>query len=228
MAVPLADFRNGELEASLLDPFGGREDIRCRSLRLVTGDALRDDPLRMLRAVRLEAEGGWRPDAELRSAIKRDAALIVGSAAERQWEELRRILLSDRLPWALRRLEQGGLLDRILPELALGRRVDQRPVHRRDVFWHQIDALRWITRLTGRFVPRGMRAAAIWRELHPMLEAPAIRASLDDWRLPLRLATLLHDIGKPQTRSVDANGSPLTSSATRSSALRWRACACRP
>ena len=207
MAVPLVDFRNGEFEASLLDPLGGREDIRCRSLRLVTGDALKDDPLRMLRAVRLEAEGGWRPDAVLRSAIKRDAALIVGSAAERQWEELKRILLSDRLPWALRRLERSGLLDHTLPELAHGRGVDQRPVHRRDVFWHQVDAVRWVTRLTSSRTPRGVRASAIRRELQPLLDIAAIRDSLDDWRLPLGLATLLHDIGKPQTRSVDADGS---------------------
>ncbi|MDE2894098.1 MAG: HD domain-containing protein [Chloroflexota bacterium] len=206
MAVPLADFRGGELDASLLDPMGGRFDVPRRSLRLVSDDALRDDPLRMLRAVRLEAEAGWRPDAELRSALNRDAALIVESAAERQWEELQRILLGDRLPWALRRMEQSGLLDRILPELALGRGVDQRPVHRRDVFWHQIDAVRWIVRLTSPSAPLGLRASAIWRELRPLLEAPAIRATLDEWRLPLRLATLLHDIGKPQTRSVDADG----------------------
>ena len=207
MAVPLASFRSGDLDATLLDPYGGRNDVVRRSLRLVTAEALRDDPLRMLRAVRLEAEAGWRPDAELRSAIKRDAARILESAAERRWEELQRILLSDRLPGALRRLDQGGLLDRILPELAVGRGVDQRPVHRRDVFWHQIDAVRWIVRLTSPSAPRGLRASAIWRELEPLLQEPSIRASLDEWRLPLRLATLLHDIGKPQTRTVDADGS---------------------
>ncbi|MYA02375.1 MAG: HD domain-containing protein [Chloroflexi bacterium] len=207
MAVPFGDFRSGELHASLLDPCGGRFDIQHRSLRLVSDGALRADPLRMLRAVRLEAQAGWRPDLELRSAIKRDAALILESAAERQWEELQRILLSERLPWALRRMEQTGLFDRILPELAIGRFVDQRPVHRRDVFWHQIDAVRWIVRLTSPSVARGLRASAIWRELQPLLEVQGVRASLDDWRLPLRLATLLHDIGKPQTRTVEEDGS---------------------
>ncbi|MCY3734235.1 MAG: HDIG domain-containing protein [Chloroflexi bacterium] len=207
MAVPLDNFRSAELDASLLDPHGGRDDVVRRSLRLVTGEALRDDPLRMLRAVRLEAEGRWRPDARLRSAMKRDAHLLTSAAAERQWDELRRILLSDRLPWALRRLEQSGLLGRMVPELVLGRGVDQRPVHRRDVFWHQIDAVRWIVRLTSPLAPRGLRASAIWRELEPLLEVPGIRASLDEWRLSLRLATLLHDIGKPQTRTVDADGS---------------------
>ena len=207
MAVPLAEFCRGDLRSSLLDPFGGRDDIDRRVLRLVSDDAFRDDPLRMLRAVRLEAEREWRPDAELRRAIKRDASLINNSAAERQWEELQRIILSNGFPWALRRLEQSGLLDRILPELAVGRGVDQRPVHRRDVFWHQIDAVRWFTRLTSPAAPRGRGPFAIWNELSTLLNAPAIRASLDDWRLPLRLATLLHDIGKPQTRTVDDDGS---------------------
>ncbi len=207
MAVPLGRFRHGELVAALIDPFGGRGDIEKRVLRLVTSSALRADPLRMLRAVRLEAERGWRPDAELRSAMQRDAALIARSAAERQWTELQRILLSDRLPWALRRLEQSGLLDCIFPELTEGRDIDQRPVHRRDVFWHQIDAVRWLTRLTATTTPRGANAAALWRELQPLLTVPTIRESLNEWKLPLRLAMLLHDIGKPQTRSVDAAGS---------------------
>ena len=207
MAVPLDYFLRGQIHATVIDPLGGRDDVDRRLLRLVSDGALRDDPLRMLRAVRLEAERGWCPDAELRSAMKRDAGLINHSAAERQWDELQRIILSDRFPWALRRLEQSGLLDRILPELALGRGVDQRPVHRRDVFWHQIDAVRWITRLTSPTPPRATRASAIWQELEPLLSVPAIRDSLDEWRLPLRLAMLLHDIGKPETRTVDADGS---------------------
>ncbi len=207
MAVPLGEFRRGQLAGSLIDPHGGRSDAAARMLRLVSGEAFLDDPLRMLRSIRLEAEGGWRPDAELRAAIRRDAALIDRAAAERRWDELRRIFECDRLPWALRRLEQSGLLDRLFPELALGRGVDQRPVHRRDVFWHQIDAVRWLIALTAHCPPRATRAAAVRRELEPLLSMPDVRAALDAWRVPLRLATLLHDIGKPETRSLDADGS---------------------
>ena len=206
MAVPLEQFRRGDL-SGLLDPFCGRADMQASRLRLVSATALRDDPLRMLRAIRLEAEGGWRPDAELRAALKRDAPQLARAAAERQWAELCRILLSARWLWALRRLEQSGLLNRLVPELAEGRGVEQRAMHRRDVFWHQIDAVRWLARLTGSSEPRGRRAAALWRELAPVLAQPSVRQSLEDWRLPLRLATLLHDIGKPQTRAVDTDGS---------------------
>jgi len=206
MAVPLDAFLTGDLGA-LVDPSGGRADVEARRLRLTSDQSLRGDPVRMLRAIRFEAEGGWRPDAQLRAALRRDASLIVQSIPERLWMELRRIFESDGLSWALRRLEQSGLLDRLFPELALGRTVDQRPVHRRDVFWHQIDAVRWIVRLTASRSPRALRAAAIRRELEPVLSMPGVRFALDAWRVPLRLATLLHDIGKPGTRTVDAGGS---------------------
>ncbi len=79
--------------------------------------ALQDDPVRMLRAVRLEAETGWRPDAALRSAMRRDAESLTCAAAERCWDEMRRIAISDRLPWSLRRLEQSSLLRRHLPRV---------------------------------------------------------------------------------------------------------------
>lgn len=207
MAVPLESFRSGELTNDLIDPLGGLADLSSRRLRPVSDAAFRDDSLRMLRAVRLEAEAGWRPDRGVRETMRRDADLIERSAAERQWEELSRILLSQRLPWGLRRMQQSGLLDALFPELADGRGVDQRPVHRRDVFWHQIDAVRWLVRLTSDAQPRGASTAAIWRAVQPLLAEPPVRSCLDEWRLPLRLATLLHDIGKPQTKTVDADGS---------------------
>ena len=207
MAVPLEDFRQGDVSTSLLDPFGGHNDVASRTLRLLSDSGFQDDPIRMLRAVRFEAEQGWRPDREVRLAMRRDAGLLAKSAAERQWDELQRILVSDRVSWAIRRLTHSGLLANIVPELELGRGVDQRPVHLRDVFWHQIDAVRWIMRLTAPESPRGVQASAIWRAIAPILETPEIRASLDEWRLPLRLAMLLHDIGKPATRTVGADGS---------------------
>ncbi len=226
MAVPLDQLHNpfrvgeqiNEIAANLIDPFGGRRDLAARRLRLVSDSAFRDDPIRMLRAVRLEAEGGWRPDGNVRAAMRRDATLIGRSAAERQWDELQRILLSVRLPWALRRLQQSRLLDNIFPELAACRGVDQRPVHRRDVYWHQLDALRWLAQLDGQLDVelegqrgaqrplRAVRSATLNRELQPLLKSREVAARLREWRLPLRLATLLHDIGKPGTRQTDAGG----------------------
>ena len=205
MAAPLGEFLDGDL-SGVIDPCGGGSDVTERRLRMASGASLQNDPLRLLRAIRFEAEGDWRPDAGLWAAMKRDAALITQAAPERQWMELRRILESDRLPWALRRMDRSGLLDAIFPELTLCRGVDQRPVHRRDVFRHQIDAVRWLTRLTSSEAPRSRRAGELWGALSPLLEQDEVHTTLREWRLPLRLATLLHDIGKPQTRTVGDDG----------------------
>lgn len=206
MAVPLGDFAVGDLRPRLIDPHGGLEDLAERRLRMVTDSSLADDPLRILRAVRFEGELGLRPDRRLRQAMQEAAPLLARSPGERVSAELERILLGDRLPWSLRRLEQCGALGRLFPELEHCRDVDQKPVHRRDVFWHQYDAVRWISRLSGDHAPRGAMAGALWDAVAPLLRDETIRQSLDRWKLPLRLATLLHDIGKPDTREIRPDG----------------------
>ncbi len=206
MAVPLRDFAGGEILPNLVDLCGGREDLAARRLRLVSGSALMADPLRVLRAVRFESELGLRPDAGLRSAMRESAGLLSGVSGERVSAELERIVVGDGFAWSLRRLEQCGALGRLFPELEHCRGVDQRPVHRRDVFWHQYDAVRWIMRLTEDRPPRGAVAREFWTALEPIREQEQVRTALKQWRLPLRIATLLHDIGKPDTREVGADG----------------------
>lgn len=206
MAAPLDAFRSGDIESRLIDPAGGRADIEPRRLRLMSDEAFRSDPVRLLRAIRFEAEGGWRLAPRLQSAMTRDADRISESAPERIWMELSRILQSDRLPWSLRRLEHSRLLDVLFPELTAGRGVDQRPVHRRDVFRHQMDAAAWIVRLTDSAAPRSRRMSSLWRALRSIRSDAATEEALIAWKLPLRLATLLHDIGKPQTRTVSDDG----------------------
>ena len=206
MAVPLSDFADGDVRANLIDLHGGQRDLAQRRLRLVSDSALIDDPLRVLRAVRFECELGLRPDAQLRSAMRQAAAGLPNVASERIAAEIQRIFASNQLPWSLRRLEQCGALGQLFPELEHCRKVDQRPVHRRDVFWHQYDAVRWITRLTDHDAPRGKYARQLWAVLAALRSDDAIRRTLDEWRLPLRLATLFHDIGKPATKEVGADG----------------------
>jgi tRNA nucleotidyltransferase/poly(A) polymerase len=93
----------GSLE--LVDPLGGRPDLERRTLRAVTPDVFRDDPLRLLRAVRLEDELGLRLDAATEELVRRDAALVTAPAGERTLGELAR--LSEA---GFRRLGELGLL----------------------------------------------------------------------------------------------------------------------
>ncbi|MEX0673356.1 MAG: hypothetical protein WD067_01200 [Gaiellaceae bacterium] len=88
-----------------VDPFGGRADIESRTLRAVTPTVFTDDPLRLLRAVRLEDELGFRLDAETERLLRERAGLVTRPAGERILGELERLSAD-----GYRRLDELGLL----------------------------------------------------------------------------------------------------------------------
>lgn len=88
-----------------VDPFGGREDLEARRLRAVSETIFADDPLRLLRAVRLEDELGFGLDAETEGLVRRNAGLVVGAAGERILAELVRLSVA-----GYRRAGELGLL----------------------------------------------------------------------------------------------------------------------
>ena len=89
-----------------VDPFGGREDLEARRLRAVVPAVFEDDPLRLLRAVRLEDELDLRLDEGTERLVREHAALVTRPAGERILAELRRLS-----PAGYRRLDELGLLD---------------------------------------------------------------------------------------------------------------------
>ena len=134
IAVPLA---GGEA----VDPHGGRQDVTARLVRAVSERVFRDDPLRLLRAVRLEDELGFRLEAGTEELVRRDAALVTAPAGERILSELLRLTGSGYARLAELRLlaplgGSSGRLDHLpgtaSPELrlvaALGQAVDRLPV----------------------------------------------------------------------------------------------------
>lgn len=98
VAVPVA---GGER----VDPFGGRDDLEARALRAVGERIFEDDPLRLLRAVRLEDELGFRLDEATAASLARHADLVTQPAGERIYAELARLS-----PSGFRRLDELGLL----------------------------------------------------------------------------------------------------------------------
>lgn len=98
IAEPLA---GGEV----VDPFEGRADLEARVLRVVSGGALEEDPLRLLRAVRLEDELGFRMDPETEALARAHAGLTARPAGERILAELQRLSVR-----GYRRLDELGLL----------------------------------------------------------------------------------------------------------------------
>lgn len=167
--------------AGLIDPLGGLADLRRGRLVAASGSALWDDPLRGLRGVRLTWTLPLFPDRATRGEIAAVAAAIEADelalpAAERRREELRRILYAARAGDALLDAHALGWLVLLLPELVAGDRVHQGGFHHLDVLRHQLEALQ---RLASGFPEAGDA---------------------------LRLATLLHDVGKPATKERGPDG----------------------
>jgi len=212
----------------VVDPFAGRSDLDKRLIRAVTESALRDDPLRSLRAVRQSVELGFRIEDATYNLIRRDAALLAGVAGERVRDELMRIIAA-RGAWQHVRLLAGlDLLSPVLPESAAQIGVTQTSPHYQDVFDHTrsvmahlegVLALLWPDQWA---IPAAVAGDATiiagpdqWADLAALL-APygdALRAHLArpqaagrlcrDWLL---WAALAHDWGKPAMRSLDADG----------------------
>ncbi|HLM06067.1 MAG TPA: CCA tRNA nucleotidyltransferase [Blastococcus sp.] len=177
MAVSLGPDR------TVTDPFGGLGDLLARRLRTPgsAADSFADDPLRMLRAVRFVAQLGLTPDDEVVAAMTDMAGELGRITPERVQVELSKTLLQDSPRAALELFVDTGLADVVLPELpALRMEIDEHHQHK-DVYTHSLTVLD--------------QAIALER---------ADGAGSPD--LVLRLAALLHDIGKPATRRHEPRG----------------------
>ncbi|MEV5599978.1 CCA tRNA nucleotidyltransferase [Streptomyces sp. NPDC052299] len=166
-------------EKVFIDPHDGRKDLAERVLRTPgTPEAsFSDDPLRMLRAARFAAQLDFEVAPEVVSAMTEMAGRIEIVSAERVREELNKLLLSAHPRKGLSLLVETGLAQQVLPELpALRLESDEHHRHK-DVYEHSLTVLE-----------------------------QAIALEEDGPDLVLRLAALLHDIGKPRTRRFEKDG----------------------
>jgi poly(A) polymerase/tRNA nucleotidyltransferase (CCA-adding enzyme) len=127
----------------ILDPHGGRGDLLRRLVR-AGGDPterFREDPLRLLRAVRLATELGFRIEANTLHTISRMPEQLNSAAPERIREELLKILLSRRPSVGFNLMVRLGLLRQLLPELLEGYRKKQDASHRYTIYKHIMQAL---------------------------------------------------------------------------------------
>jgi poly(A) polymerase len=134
-----------DLEGRLHDPLGGLRDLERRRLRTPrpVEQTFADDPLRMLRAIRFAAQLDFELEASLLSATRRlrERARPPVLSVERVNEELRKMLLSPRPRRALELLDEGGLMEILLPEVFAGHGVVQGHYHRWDVFGHTLETV---------------------------------------------------------------------------------------
>jgi poly(A) polymerase len=193
-----------------IDPLGGLGDLAERRLRMVGPRAFRDDPLRVLRLVRLAVELDLTVEPSTLRAAQAAAGRLPNVAGERVFMELRRIV---EVPAVLRGLELMGEVQAtaaVLPELEKLRGVQQSQYHHRDVYGHTLEVLEQVIALqadpagvlglesAGEHASEGSedQGSQIAALLAEPLADGLTRGSA------LRWGALLHDAAKPATRAV--------------------------
>ncbi len=165
-----------------VDPFGGFDALREKVLRTPGSpeQSFSDDPLRILRAARFAAKLGFTVAPEVRAAMTEQAERLRIVSAERITSELTKLMLTPDPALGIDVLVQTGVADEVLPEVsALRMEADEHHRHK-DVYEHSLTVLRQAIALEP------------WYGL--------------EGDLTVRLAALLHDIGKPRTRSLLPDG----------------------
>ncbi len=164
-----------------IDPFNGIDDLAKKILRtpVSAAQSFSDDPLRMMRAARFASQLDFTLDQDVVDALHNMAGRITIISAERVRDEFTKLLMSPHPRIGITILVDSGLADFVLPEIPKLRLEIDEHHHHKDVYEHSITVLE----------------QAITQE--ERLGGP---------NLVIRLAALLHDIGKPKTRNLIAGG----------------------
>ena len=167
-----------------VDLFDGIVDLAARRIRTpgTAQSSFDDDPLRMMRAARFASQLDATVDADVVDAMSAQAERISIVSAERVREEFSKIVMSDHPRVGLTLLVDTGIADIVLPELPLLRLEADEHHHHKDVYEHTLTVL---------------EQAITLESVHEPTCEPD---------LTLRLAALLHDIGKPKTRKFEDGG----------------------
>ena len=202
----------------LIDPLGGVRDLKDRILRACGPTAFTDDPIRIVRGVRLAAALELHIEPGTRRAMRLAVPQLPGVSAERQRDELFRLLEGPASVRAVSALDALGALGYLLPELPPLKGVAQSPPHRDDAWTHTVHVLRRLNALLDALAPRydedkaadfalGLAVLRLGRYRHQLAEhlgrSPHSERTLVGL---LRLAALYHDTGKPATARQNGDG----------------------
>ena len=204
IAIPLESAILGTWD--LIDPLGGAQDMASKTVRAVSGNVFTEDPVRLLRAVRLSAENGFAIEPETESLIRGFAPRLGESSSERIRSELLRILAAGGAAKCVRLMDSLGLLSIVIPELDHARDVSQPREHYYDVFGHLVAALDYADQIVSNRYERDFVG-----EMMPTFDRMDAYFGQDasDGHTRgtfLKLTALLHDIAKPQTKTVEPSG----------------------
>jgi tRNA nucleotidyltransferase/poly(A) polymerase len=179
----------------LIDPLGAQHDLKNRTLRMVSEDIFRRDPVRLLRAYRIAAQFGLEIVPKTLAAIKENATLIRKSAGERVRDEFFKMLQCAESHPYLCQMVDSELLFAILPELADLKNCRQNRHHQFNVFDHTLQAFYHLEKLLAP-IPKSVS-----------IDTTQLTRHIAKAHIPLlKFSILVHDIGKPTTQTADRNG----------------------
>lgn len=194
IAVDLAD-------GAVIDSVGGGADLAAGRLRMAGPDAFRSDPVRIVRLARLACETGFTIDEATRLRARMDAGGLGSTAGERIFDELIRIAKLVDAWRGFEILDDVGGLGVIIPQLEEGRGLEQTPYHHKDVLGHTLEVVRHACE---------MRAdpTQLFRSAGPAVARVLAQPLADEMTRgdALMFACLFHDMAKPDTYAVTAEG----------------------
>jgi len=191
LAIDLKKLKLAEsLEEILIDENKGRLDLKNCLIRMVGKKSFSDDPLRIIRAFSLAAILNFKIDSASIAQAKKDRIKIRDVAFERVRDEFFKILSTEEASRYLKEMDRLRVLEEILPQVTVMRGVKQGPYHHLDVWLHSLETVSQLEKIFKEF----QHNADIQKYLLEELVVKRNRKSL------MKLAALLHDIGKPQSK----------------------------
>lgn len=195
MAIELEKLlASGDLHSCLIDPYAGREDLKAGLVRIVNKQSFDEDPLRILRAFSMAAVFDMRIEKQTLRLVNLKKNKLKEVSGERIRDEVFKILSSRRAFAFLTQLDKHGILDLVVPEIKILRRFKQRRYHL-DVWSHSLETVKNLELLTNSLA----RNAQMREYLADEISSGRRRYEL------LKLAALLHDVGKPKTFRIKKN-----------------------
>ncbi len=183
-----------EGQCEIIDPFNGQVDIKNKTIKAISEKNLVEDPLRLLRAFRLAAQFEFNIEENTITLIKKHHQLINNVALERVNTELVKLFEAENSAQNLVLMKETEILLDIFPELVPQKQVPPNLHHHLYLIDHSIETVRQVEIHLKNFPDWAKRH--IYREFSTNIKTISL----------LKTAALLHDLGKPDTWSIDENG----------------------
>ena len=183
----------------LIDPCNGSYDLENRRINFTSESSIMNDPIRLLRAYRFSALLDFLITDNAKSMIHDYRTLIKTVSGERVRDELFKILSVNNSVYYIKEMDSVGLLEEIFPEIAPMKGMTQNDYHHLDVWGHSV-----LTMENFENEPIPDILSNYQEYIEDYLDYEFVKGR--SRKVLLKLASLLHDVGKPSTKTIDING----------------------